>query len=78
MVEILSPASLVKDRNIKFELYRENGVKYYILADYIKQTVEVFELTDNLYRSVNIDEFAVTESCKVNFNFKEILLKKVP
>ncbi|TKK70889.1 Uma2 family endonuclease [Ilyomonas limi] len=47
IVEILSSTSLVKNRNIKFELYRENGVKYYIMADYTKETVEVFELIDN-------------------------------
>ena len=57
IVEVLSPTSLVKDRNIKFELYRENGVKYYIMADYTKETIEVFELIDNQYRSVEKNKF---------------------
>ena len=37
IVEIISPNSLKKNRIIKFELYREQGVQYYILADYIRK-----------------------------------------
>jgi len=72
IVEILAPASLVKDRNIKFELYRENGVKYYLLADYTKETVEVFELIDNQYRSVEKNTFILNHNCSVEFDFAEI------
>ncbi len=77
IVEILSPASLLKDRNIKFELYRENGVKYYIMADYTKETVEVFELTDNKYKSVEKSSFILTINCSVDFNFTEIFKKQL-
>lgn len=75
VVEILSPTSLVKDRNIKFELYRENGVKYYIMADYTKETVEVFELIDNQYRSVDKNTFILNNECSVKFDFAEIFKK---
>src|SRR5690606_14672257 len=30
ILEIFFPATRVKDRNIKFELYREQGVRYYL------------------------------------------------
>ena len=75
IVEILSPTSLVKDRNIKFELYRENGVKYYIMADYTKETVEIFELIDNQYRSVEKNYFLLSNNCSVKFDFAEIFKK---
>ena len=75
VVEILSPSTLVKDRNIKFELYRENGVKYYIMADYTKETVEVFELIDNQYRSVEKNEFILNNACSVVFDFDQIFKK---
>lgn len=75
IVEILSPASLVKDRNIKFEVYRENGVKYYLLADYIKESVEVFELIDNQYRSVDRNTFYLPNNCSVEFDFAAIFKK---
>ncbi len=37
IAEIISQESIQKDRNIKFELYRENGVKYYLMVDYVKK-----------------------------------------
>ena len=73
--EVLSPASLVKDRNIKFELYWKNGVKYYIMADYNKETVEIFELIDNQYRSVEKNYFLLSNNCSVEFDFAEIFKK---
>ena len=75
IVEILSPSSIQKDRNIKFELYRQQGVKYYIMADYTKETVEVFELIDNLYKSVDRSDFSVTNNCSVHFDFEKIFKK---
>jgi len=65
----------LKDRNVKFELYRENGVTYYIMADYTKETVEVFELIDNKYRSVERNHFTVANNCSVDFDFGEIFKK---
>ena len=72
IVEVISPTSLFKDRNIKFELYRENGVQYYIMADYIKETVEVFELVDNQYRSAYKNSFVLNNNRTVEFNFDEV------
>ncbi len=78
IVEILSQSSLQKDRNIKFELYRENGVKYYLMVDYIKETTEVFELIDNMYKSVIKNDFVLNHQCSVAFDFKEIFKSLIP
>ena len=42
--EILSPATQNKDRGIKFELYEEQGVKYYIMADSENKILEAYVL----------------------------------
>jgi Uma2 family endonuclease len=51
LVEILSDSTRLKDRNTKFTLYEQQGVKYYLLADPTKNTLEIFELKDNRYQS---------------------------
>lgn len=72
IVEILSPSSLKNDRVIKFELYREQGVKYYLLADHIKQTIEVFELIDNFYKQVSKNSFQLNKTCEISFDFDKV------
>jgi Uma2 family endonuclease len=72
IIEIISPSSIKKDRVIKFDLYREQGVKYYIMVDSSKETVEVFELIDNLYKQVNITTFQIDKNCEVTFDFDTI------
>ncbi len=49
VVEILSPATALKDRHTKYELYEQQQVKYYLIADADKKTIEVFELEDKKY-----------------------------
>jgi len=43
VVEIISPSSVIYDRNIKKELYEKYGVKEYWLVDIENKTVEIFE-----------------------------------
>ncbi|MFT4095141.1 MAG: Uma2 family endonuclease [Niabella sp.] len=49
VVEILSPSTALKDRNTKYQLYEQEQVKYYLIADPDKETIEVYTLTDNKY-----------------------------
>ena len=72
IAEVISQSSLQKDRNIKFELYRENGVKYYLMVDYIKESVEVFQLIDNVYRSTETNHLLIAENCSIDFDFTNI------
>jgi Uma2 family endonuclease len=52
IVEIFSANTRLKDRNIKFRIYQEQGVKYYIMADPDIKSIEVFELRSNVYVQV--------------------------
>ena len=71
LIEILSALTRVKDRNLKFKIYQEQGVKYYLLADCEKRIVEVFELIDNTYRQVQKSTFLLENKCEVTFDFNQ-------
>ena len=75
IVEVISQSSVQKDRTIKFELYQEQGVKYYLMTDYTKETVEVFQLIDNKYRSIEINQFVLTNNYTIEFDFTTIFKK---
>lgn len=51
--EILSPSTELKDRTVKYELYLENNVEYYVLIDPEKKTAEVYRLIDKKYELQN-------------------------
>ncbi len=42
ILEILSPATILKDRNTKYNLYQAYGVKYYIKPTLIKKKLKFF------------------------------------
>ena len=72
VLEIISPSSIKNDRVIKFELYREQGVKYYLLADYLQETVEVFELIGNNYNQIDMNTFKLDNTCTISFDFDDV------
>ncbi|GEM56621.1 hypothetical protein B0A58_15055 [Flavobacterium branchiophilum NBRC 15030 = ATCC 35035] len=72
ILEMISPSSVKNDRVIKFEIYREQGVKYYIMGDYNKQSIEVYELIDNFYKQVDKQTFQLDKNCTISFDFDEI------
>lgn len=41
VVEILSPATALKDRHTKFSLYENFGIKYYLIVDEQNEEVEI-------------------------------------
>ena len=47
VVEILSPATALKDRHTKFDIYQEQKIGYYIIVDVDKREVEIYKLSDN-------------------------------
>lgn len=55
VVEILSPSTALKDRNEKYELYEQEGVRYYLIADPKFKKIEVYELMDGKYQPVSIN-----------------------
>lgn len=54
VVEVLSPATALKDRNQKFKLYEEHGVKEYWIIDPFNQTIEVYGRTDHSLEKINV------------------------
>ena len=76
VLEILSPSTAYKDRHEKFELYEQQGVKYYLIVDPQFKKIEIYELIDNKYQPVSISpsdyEFTLDEHCKLTVSFAEI------
>ena len=66
IVEIFSDSSRLKDRNTKFKLYEQCGVKYYLMADPDKKSVEFFQLVNNQYQEqAAISSFLLSQGCEV-------------
>jgi Uma2 family endonuclease len=49
IVEILSPSTALRDLDLKFKLYEENGVKEYWIIQPNDQTVSIFDLMDSKF-----------------------------
>ncbi|MEA1916214.1 MAG: Uma2 family endonuclease [Campylobacterota bacterium] len=72
--EILSPSTMKKDRTTKYNLFQENGVKYYILVEPKIQNIELFILENGSYSKVKSSEiftFNLT-TCSFKLNFGNI------
>lgn len=49
VVEVLSPATALKDRHTKFSLYENFGIQYYMIVDAEKEFVEIYSLKNSKY-----------------------------
>jgi Uma2 family endonuclease len=75
VVEILSPSTALRDRNTKFQLYQQQGVKFYLLADVEAKKIETFELVKERYHlrsGENEQVFALEEGCQIAPDFSAI------
>jgi Uma2 family endonuclease len=77
VVEILSPATALKDRHTKFSLYEKFGIKYYMIVDEEKELVEIYVLNDKQYvltshSPVKPFAFILSGDCKINVLLKNI------
>lgn len=72
IIEILSPSNTKTDRVIKFQLYQENGVQFYLMVDPLKEKVEVFELIDNKYKQVEKQKFQIDRNCEIDFDYAKL------
>jgi len=74
--EILSPSTAKKDRSLKYELYENAGVKYYIIIHPIEKSAQVFLLENGKYRLIGtftLEKFNFEiEHCHFDFNFGKI------
>lgn len=65
ILEITSPNSRMRDRNTKFSLHEMCGVKYYLIADTDKTTIEIYQLINNKYSQINDATFQLTADCTI-------------
>ncbi len=77
VVEILSPATAMKDRNNKFFIYESERIPYYIIVDIDKPDVEIYHLKDDKYfqetfSPLSAFEFSLTTDCSISVWFKNI------
>lgn len=76
--EILSPATKHKDRTIKFNLYQEHCVSYYVMVDPKGDLAEIYQLKNGHYCLVNeikddSFEFELGE-CQFSFDFGKLFI----
>jgi Uma2 family endonuclease len=55
VVEVISKATEERDRGVKFEAYEKHGVKYYIIADAMQKTIEIYQLVEGKFRLENFE-----------------------
>jgi Uma2 family endonuclease len=73
--EILSPSTRQKDQTVKFDLYQEQKVPYYIMVDPETETYEVYELdSSGHYQRQELDHIFTfqLEGCDVELDFRLI------
>src|SRR5580692_5911372 len=76
VLEILSPATALKDRHNKYSIYESQGIPYYLIISPDTEEVEVYKLNGGIY---SLDQkgrdftyqFSLG-SCGVTIDFKEI------
>ena len=77
VIEILSPSTALRDGHSKFEIYENQGIKYYLIIDAVNNEAENYELKDHRYMRVDgpdciyLFEFD-PEGSKARINFNEI------
>ncbi len=75
VVEILSPATALKDRHTKFEIYQKEKIPYYIIVDVNNKAIELYHLINDLYAKKEVDQqpfFFALPDCQFEINFDDI------
>ncbi|MBO9593064.1 MAG: Uma2 family endonuclease [Niabella sp.] len=75
VVEVLSPATALRDRHTKYELYEQQGVLYYLIADPEKETLEIYQLVNNRYElqpATLAFSFDLQKECGIHADFTKI------
>lgn len=77
VAEILSPATALKDRHTKFQLYQQQQIKYFIIISPDIEDIEIYENNEQDYNLVKKGHsftfsFSLDEACSAEINFGEI------
>lgn len=69
IIEVLSKSTEERDRGIKYDYYEQEGVKYYLIVDWKKKSIEIYQLTEGKYQLQdykNNFEFNLSDNCKIS------------
>lgn len=74
VVEILSPSTALKDKNTKYELYQNFGIKYYLIFDLDLKEILAYKLSEKKYELFNCKKegFALKSGCNIHSNFDKV------
>jgi len=77
--EVISPSTEKKDRNEKYSLYEEVGVRYYVIVDSQLHKAQIYKLQDAIYqfdKEIKDDNYLFkTDMCDIEFRFEKIWVK---
>ncbi|MEP6582974.1 MAG: Uma2 family endonuclease [Ginsengibacter sp.] len=75
VVEILSPSTALRDRHTKYELYQQQGVKYYLIVDADKKNIEVHMLQEAQYCLQEVNNsfvFELNNDCRITPDLRHV------
>jgi Uma2 family endonuclease len=72
ILEITSKRTQIADRNVKFRLYENNAVPYYLIADPERQSTDVFALVHGTYQLTQQRRFDFGEHCRIDMDLHQI------
>jgi len=77
VVEILSDSTALKDRITKFSIYEKFGIKYYLIADPEKESIEIYFLEDSKYTlqdpaANDTFTFTLSDDCQIDLTLQNI------
>ncbi len=75
VVEILSPATAMKDRSVKYDIYEQQKVKYYILLNPDNKTLKIYVWQNEGYVETQSNEFVLHSHCHLQIDFQQLLNK---
>lgn len=73
IVEILSPATAMKDRQTKLQIYRLQGVRYYAVADPKAYSYIMYELKDSEYIQGDTKVIQIHDGCTIAIDLDAIM-----
>lgn len=80
--EITSPSTVRRDERLKFDLYEQEGVAFYVIVYPAKQIAKVYRLHEGRY--IKAGDFSQecytfeTEACRIDFDFSKIWRTRKP
>jgi len=80
VVEVLSPSTAIRDKNVKFKIYEEQHIPYYVMLDTRTLTAKIYKLEDKKYSLDGVIDdkkykFKLEECEDIEIDFKRLFKK---